>query len=322
MLYNKNNNMISKKYYKTEIISIEGNIGSGKSSLIKILEDNLQKIIEDNKKKLSKKTYRKSFENNNHSNTAPKSNLNEILMENYTNNNFIENTDVENNNIDHDKTIVKRLINYIMQNAFGNRNIDWSKLKICFLAEPVDEWGSIVDENNSNILEKFYTNQKKYAFTFQMMAYITRLKQLREALNKNYDIIITERCVHTDKEVFAKMLYDNNKIEEIEYSVYKKWFEHFLEDIPKISIIYMQTEPTISHNRVIKRARPGEFISLDYLSQCHKYHENWLKKYISNNSTNKNILILNGNPDYTNNPDIINNWLEKIIEFIFKFNKN
>ena len=50
--------------------------------------------------------------------------------------------------------------------------------------------------------------------------------------NKNkYKIIITERSVSTDKHVFAKMLYDDNKIEKDEYTIYNKWFYEFLDDI-------------------------------------------------------------------------------------------
>lgn len=46
---------------KTEIISIEGNIGSGKSTLVKILEERLGKIIEQNKSMLFTKSYKKSI---------------------------------------------------------------------------------------------------------------------------------------------------------------------------------------------------------------------------------------------------------------------
>ena len=64
-------------------------------------------------------------------------------------------------------------------------------------------------------IEKFYKDQQKYAFSFQMMAYISRLALLRRVIRENPNaIIITERSVFTDKEVFAKMLYDEGKIEE------------------------------------------------------------------------------------------------------------
>jgi deoxyadenosine/deoxycytidine kinase len=55
---------------------------------------------------------------------------------------------------------------------------------IIFLREPVDEWSKITDENGTTILEKFYADQEKYSFSFQMMAYISRLKLLRDSINK------------------------------------------------------------------------------------------------------------------------------------------
>jgi len=50
--------------------------------------------------------------------------------------------------------------------------------KIVFLKEPVDEWEKIKDENGLTMLTKFYSDQEKYSFPFQMMAYISRLELL------------------------------------------------------------------------------------------------------------------------------------------------
>ena len=46
--------------------------------------------------------------------------------------------------------------------------------QVIFLKEPVDEWNNIKDSNGTTILEKFYLDQEKYSFAFQMMAYISR----------------------------------------------------------------------------------------------------------------------------------------------------
>ena len=43
---------------------------------------------------------------------------------------------------------------------------------VVFLKEPVDEWEKITDENGETILKKFYSDQEKYSFSFQMMAYV------------------------------------------------------------------------------------------------------------------------------------------------------
>ena len=167
---------------------------------------------------------------------------------------------------------------------------------ICFLQEPVDIWNTITDKNQNTIIENYYKDQKKYAFSFQMMAYISRISLLREALKKNYKLIITERCIFTDANVFAKMLYDEGKIEEIEYKIYNQWFNEFIKDIPKISLVYVKTSPEICYRRVLIRNRIGETIPIEYLKQCHEYHENW----INNNADCLNILTLDGNKEMSN----------------------
>jgi deoxyadenosine/deoxycytidine kinase len=196
--------------------------------------------------------------------------------------------------------------------------------EIYFLQEPVDIWNTICDKNGTTILEKYYEDQHKYAFSFQMMAYISRLSILRNAFkNKNYKIIITERSVFTDKNVFAKMLYDEGKIEEIEYQIYLRWFDEFIDEFPEFKTIYLKTDPKIAKERVNKRGRQGENIPLAYLENCHQYHEDWLSSYRTSNSENESkFLEIDGNVDMdmdmdcTKNPEIINEWINKIKSFI------
>ena len=146
-----------------------------------------------------------------------------------------------------------------------------------FVEEPVDEWSTICDENGECILSHFYKNSKQYSFQFQMMAYISRLNILREIIKKNPNaVIITERCLFTDKYVFAKMLFDGGKMSKIEYDIYNKWFSCFLDNVNIDGIIYIKTNPNTCMERINKRNRDGEDIPLDYLNKCHQYHENWL----------------------------------------------
>ena len=181
--------------------------------------------------------------------------------------------------------------------------------KICFLQEPVDVWNTITDEHGKTVIECFYADNKKYAFAFQMMAYISRLANIKQALKQNYDIIIMERCLLTDRNVFAQMLYDDKKINEIEYKIYNKWFDEFLADFPNIEYIYLKTDPTVASERIIKRARLGETIPLEYLIKCHEYHNKWL-------DTMEPKYILDCNVDNTENSEIISEWINKISQWI------
>ena len=74
------------------------------------------------------------------------------------------------------------------------------------------------------------------------------------------------------------MLYDDNKIEKVNYMIYLKWFEEFVKEIPKSGFIYLDVTPEICLHRVLKRSRQGESIALEYLQKCNDYHNRWLKK--------------------------------------------
>jgi len=186
-----------------------------------------------------------------------------------------------------------------------------NSIPIIYVQEPLDKWSTIKDKNGETILEKFYNNQYKYAFSFQMMAYISRLSLVKQIIRDNPNaIIICERSVFTDKEVFAKMLYDDGKIEEVNYQIYLKWFDEFIDDIPISGIIYVNTTPENSKIRVDFRARIGEDIPLEYLEKCHNYHNIWL------NNMGKLVYNFNGNFYFCDGLTTIYNIKEFIVQII------
>ena len=192
---------------------------------------------------------------------------------------------------------------------------------VVFLKEPVDDWEKIKDKQGNTMLKKFYSDQDKYSFPFQMMAYISRLKILRDTIkeitsknnNDNY-VIITERSLYTDKHVFAKMLHDQGKIEDVCYQIYLNWFDEFAKDFPINYTVYVQTDPTHCYHRIHKRAREGEeVIPLAYLQDCHNYHEDFLDE---KNGISSRKLNLDGNVDIYKNEQIVEDWLSQIKGFI------
>ena len=181
-------------------------------------------------------------------------------------------------------------------------------IPVIYIPEPVKEWEEIKSEDGKNMIELFYEDQNKYAFSFQMMAYITRLHYLRQEIAKYPKcILISERSLMADYHVFAQMLYDDKKIEDVEFQIYKKWFDEFMEELPAMAFIYIRADPIKSFQRVNKRARDGEkCIPLSYLENCHKYHENWLfheNKVQAQLTNNIGLLTLNGNADINANAD-------------------
>ena len=128
-----------------------------------------------------------------------------------------------------------------------------------------------------------------------------RTKIVRDTISENKNkniIIITERSLYTDKLVFAKMLFDQNKIEDVNYKIYLNWFDEFAKEVEPSCIVYFQASTEVCMNRIKQRNRPGEQdIQYDYLERCNNYHNNWL---ISNSTNLIPVLILNANEEDSN----------------------
>jgi len=164
---------------------------------------------------------------------------------------------------------------------------------VSFADEPVKKWEKIRDNRNMNAIECFYENPNKNAFCFQVLAYITRLQELIDTIKQHpSNIIISERCIETDKHVFAKMLYEKGHISSIEWETYNYWYNSFIELAKVNLIIYVKTDPEKCYDRIKVRNRSGEHdISLEYLQQCHIKHEEWI------NTIAIPVITIDGNDD-------------------------
>jgi deoxyadenosine/deoxycytidine kinase len=200
-------------------------------------------------------------------------------------------------------TILKHL-----EEMYKNNN------NVIFLKEPVDVWETIKDNSGETILQKFYGNTEKYAFTFQVMAFVTRLTLLRNTIKEypNVTTIICERSLEADRQIFAQMLSDDGLIEDIHYKIYLRFYEEFKKDFALNGIIYIDADADVCYNRISKRGRNGEEgVRIEYLENCKKYHDKWL---LSNHDDK--ILKIKTNEEVSYNNDLGVIWLREISEFI------
>ena len=196
-----------------------------------------------------------------------------------------------------------------------------------FMQEPVNVWETVKDESNKTILMKYYENPEKYAFPFQIMAYTTRLHALKSCIenNSNCDVIVCERSLEADKNIFAKMLYDDSMIECVSYQIYNMLYNNTANAYRADAIIYMRADPKECLFRIHKRLRNGENnISMEYLESCHKYYDEWLMAEHDgdhggdHDRNNIPILVLdvNDNVDYNEDNGVGQKWILQISQFI------
>ena len=185
-----------------------------------------------------------------------------------------------------------------------------------FLQEPVNIWKELKDSNENNILSEFYKDQNRYAYIFQNFAFITRITTLLALIAKVKSMfqdkyIIVERCIYSDKNVFAKMLYDNKKISELEYKIYNYWFYKLHNKVFFSGHIYLEVDTNVAAKRINKRSRSEEdSIPLEYLESLNEYHKKWL------DNTPVPVITINVNDDFEYNKTKFIEINSKIVHFI------
>ena len=183
--------------------------------------------------------------------------------------------------------------------------------------EPVGQWTALKNNTGKNLLELFYEDKKRWAYTFQNCAILTRLKNIKEAVEdldangKGPQVILTERSVLTDKYVFAQMLRDSGDIDDLEWELYDSWFSIFSKQHQVNGIIYLSTSSMTSKDRIHIRNRQGEDrIQLDYLNALDRQHKQWIE------STDIPVLTLSTEPGAS-----LENNIQNIRDFIQQLKK-
>lgn len=195
------------------------------------------------------------------------------------------------------------------------------ELKSELLLEPCCQWQNI---NGYNLLDAFYKDIKRWAYSFQLYAFLTRI----EAIEKKLDIckkpfFIAERSIFADRYVFAKVCHEDGYMSDLEWSMYTKWFDWTLDrkrkEVLPSAIIYLDVDPRVSLERINIRGRKEEKnIQIDYLKSLHQCHNLWLveKKNIHEKIANIPILNLDCSQDFENNSVIWQNMVYLVKKFI------
>ena len=212
-------------------------------------------------------------------------------------------------NIGVGKTTFITLLNEYLQKNLPDSGI---------MPEPVDAWLNLKDDKGTNILQYYYENSKKYGFSFQINAFMTRLEAIETMKKQNKKYMIMERSVFTDKNVFTMINYLDHNINYMELKIYEESFRILTDkfDLQPKGFIYLKTTPQICHQRIQKRNREGENrIPYEYLDRLDALHDIWI-----NDERNRGIPILevDVSDDYIGDEGKKNTLFKQIVDFIVK----
>ena len=121
--------------------------------------------------------------------------------------------------------------------------------------EPVSEWKNV---GGTDLLKSFYTEPKRWCFTFELESMVSKVRKIKEALCSNYDVILLERSIHSDKAFqVASFYYD--KLSSMEMQLLDEIREDLMKDYPVLNgVIYLDTDVNECLTRIKTRGRTEE----------------------------------------------------------------
>ena len=196
-------------------------------------------------------------------------------------------------------------------------------LDVQIVYEPHHKWQKV--GTAGNLLEMFYKETPRWAYTFQSYAFITRILEQKNMAEKSPSPVqILERSVHSDRYCFAKNCYEMGTMTDLEWQLYKGWFAWLAEgySVKPDGFIYLKTSPQVCHKRLLKRNRSEEsLVPLSYLQKLNQKHEKWLleKEGIEEYLKDVPVLSLECDVDFEDNKQEQQKHVDDIVSF---FNLN
>ena len=143
-------------------------------------------------------------------------------------------------------------------------------------------WELQLEEVKDNpYLDDFYKSMKDWSFHLQIFFLNSRFNQIQKISESN-NVVIQDRSIYEDYEVFTKTLYDSGVLMEREFNNYKRLYNTILKYINEPDLLIYLRNLNIDKiiSNIDKRSRKFEkSIEKDYLKKLNIYYENWIKKH-------------------------------------------
>lgn len=210
----------------------------------------------------------------------------------------------------------------------------WPEAEV--VQEPISRWTKIPDanddpenitcsqKNGGNLLDMFYKDSSRWAYTFQTYCFLSRMRaQLTSAQESTSTMQIFERSVYSDRLCFAANCHDSGLFSDMEWNIYCDWHTFLLDAFGGLKldgIIYLRATPDVSHSRLQIRDRTEENgLPLTYLQSIYQKHEDWLihnKIKVCEELQGVPVLVIDCDTEFQHNDARQAEMLAEVKEFI------
>jgi deoxyadenosine/deoxycytidine kinase len=128
-------------------------------------------------------------------------------------------------------------------------------------------------------LDVFYADMRRWSFHLQIFFLSERFKAQAE-IGKSELPFIQDRTIYEDAEIFARVLYEQGSMTEVDYRNYTALFAIMVGFLRKPDlVIYLKASPDVLLERIARRGRPSEkSISRDYIVSLNRAYEGWMAR--------------------------------------------
>jgi deoxyadenosine/deoxycytidine kinase len=225
------------------------------------------------------------------------------------------------------KQFLRGLLMYLLEGNIGVGKSTFLKLiqkacpEIFVFQEPQENWAS--QTNGQSLLENFYKDAHRWAYTIETLALISRIKNHITVQKLNNSYCLMERSVYSGHFCFAQNGYANGFLSALEWDAYERMVDVLVHQHcqPPHGFIYLRAQPEICFERIQKRHRKGEeSMTFDYVAQIGAWHEKFFieKTGLAEYLKNMPILILDANFDVTQNSALFEAYAQQVKDFMYR----
>lgn len=185
--------------------------------------------------------------------------------------------------------------------------------------EPVQNWNA--EDQGQSILNSFYTDPKRWAYTFETLTMLNRVRDHIQEQCTESNARFVERSIYSGHYCFAKNSHQSGFLNGLEWQLYQEFFQFLTRtqcEQPQ-GFIYLRVDPATSYERMKRRNRSAEStVPLEYLEDIHRLHDEFLidRHKVVDSIKKTPVLVLDCNEEFESNEILFAQHCVQIKEFI------
>ena len=133
---------------------------------------------------------------------------------------------------------------------------------------------------NNPYLDDFYQDMPSWAFHSQLY-FLSHKFRLHMRLNNEHKIVIQDRSIYEDAEIFCTNLYRSGQMQRRDYETYMELYQTMRTALqPPDLMIYLRCSVKAIRKRIKLRGRESEqTIPKEYIEGLNNLYEEWVDRY-------------------------------------------